>query len=54
VAENRLLELLQLTAGLDPELVDQPAASLAVDGKRVSLTAGAVEGEHQLPPQPLA
>ena len=52
--EDRALELPQLRAWLDAELVHQPAARLAVDVERLLLAARAVESEHQLRPQPLA
>src|SRR5207244_104819 len=54
VAEDRALELLELRARLDPELVHEQPATLAVARERVGLAPAAVEREHQLPPQPLA
>jgi hypothetical protein len=51
--EDRPLESLQRTAGLDPELVDQSAASLLVARQRLRLAAATVERQHQLALQPL-
>src|SRR5439155_1724446 len=41
-------------ARLDPELLDQQPAALAVRGERVRLAPAAVEREHQLSPRLLA
>ena len=49
VPQDRLLELPQLRAGLDSELVDEPLPAVAVARKRVGLSTVAVEGQHQLP-----
>jgi len=54
VAENRLLELPELGAWLDAELLDQLGPSRSIRLQRVGLTARAIEGEHQLGSQPLA
>ena len=51
--EDPALELLQLGAGLEPQLLTQRRACCAVDLERVGLTARAVEGQHQLRPEPL-
>src|SRR5262249_46361908 len=49
----RRVDLLEPRARLDAELIDERAARLVVALERVRLTAGAVEREHQLAPQPL-
>src|SRR5205085_8063680 len=46
--EHASLELLQHAAGLEPELVAQPAGAVLVGVKRLGLTARAVEREHHL------
>src|SRR5439155_11586635 len=46
--EDRALELLQLPARLDPELVHERLARLAVEVECFGLTAGAVQRQHQL------
>ena len=52
--EDRLLELAQLAAGLDPELLDERPPRLLVGLERLGLAARAVEREHQLAAQALA
>ena len=52
--EDRLLELPQPVAGLDPELVDERAAGFLVTLQRLRLATGAVEREHELATEPLA
>jgi hypothetical protein len=42
------LEFLQLLARFEPELFAERLAGLPVRIERVGLSAGAVEGEHQL------
>ena len=54
LVEDRALELAQPLARLDPELVGQRAARVAVGLQRVGLAVAAVQREHQLRPQPLA
>jgi hypothetical protein len=54
VPQYRRLQLLELPARLDPELLDEHTASLAVGGKCLRLPARAVEGEHELGTRPLA
>ena len=54
VGEDRLVELVELGARLDPELLDEHLAGVAVGLQRVGLAAAAVEREHQLRVQPLA
>ena len=54
LGEDRLLELLELRAGLEAELGDERLARVRVRVERVRLTPGAVEREHQLCAQPLA
>ena len=51
--QDRLLELLQGLARLDAELVGERSPRVLVGGERVSLTARAVEREHQLAAQAL-
>src|SRR5262249_10184928 len=48
LAEDRPLELLQLLAGLDPELVDEHGPPALVDRQRIRLAPAAVEREHEL------
>ena len=43
----------QLLTRLQPELIGKHVTRLPVGGERVDLTAGAVEGEHQLRPRSL-
>ena len=50
VAEDRPLELAQLGARLDPELVAELRMGAAIRLERVGLALRAVESEHQLPP----
>ena len=52
--EDRLLEVAQWATRLDPELLDEQTAAIAVRGERVGLPAGAIEGQHQLTTKPLA
>jgi hypothetical protein len=54
VGENRSLQVAQLGAGVEPEVVDQPLRGVAVGGQRVGVATGAVEREHQLGHHPLA
>jgi hypothetical protein len=54
VAQDRLLEALELRGRLDPELLDQRVACSAIGLERVGLPAGPVQREHQLAPRPLA
>ena len=53
MAEDRLFERLQPGAGLDPELLDERLAALAIARERVGLSTVAVERKHQLPEQVL-
>ena len=48
LAQDRLLELLQRRAWLDPQLVHQQPPPLAVPVERLRLPPRAIEGEHQL------
>ena len=48
LGEDRSLELLKLAAGLEPKLLDQPAARVAIALERVGLAPGSVQREHQL------
>ena len=52
--EDRPLELSQLRARLQPELLDEPRARVSVDGKRIRLAARPVERERELSRKPLA
>ena len=54
VGEDRLVEVMQLGSWLDPELLDEDLARVAVGLQRVGLAAAAVQREHQLRVQPLA
>ena len=54
LTEDRLLEVTQSLARLDPELLDEDATSVPVGLERLSLAPGAVEREHQLAPEALA
>ena len=54
MGEDRLVEVVQLGARLDPELLDEDLAGVAVGLQRVGLAAAAVQREHQLRVQPLA
>ena len=50
VLEDRLLELAELAARLQPELIGEQVPAAAVDVERVRLPSRAVEREHQLRP----
>ena len=52
--EDVPLELAENNPGLDPEVYREAVVRAAVRGERVGLTAGAVEREHELRPEPLA
>ena len=54
LTENRLLELDDLPARLEAELVHEHAPRVLVDLQGLGLAAAAIEGDHQLPAQPLA
>ena len=54
LTQDRLLELAKILRRLDPQLVDEHASGLPVGSEGLRLAAGAVEGEHELPPQALA
>jgi hypothetical protein len=54
LTEDLLLELSQRGTRLEPKLIAQRAPRIAVGRQRLSLTARAVERQHQLGPQPLA
>ena len=54
LTENRLLELHDRPARLEAELLHQHAPRVLVGLQRLGLPAAAVQGEHQLPAQPLA
>ncbi len=53
LSEDRGLELLELGAGLETELLGERRARRAIRGERVGLTPRAVEREHQQLAQPL-
>lgn len=48
LAQDRLLQVAQALARLDPELFDEALPCLLVDLECLGLAAGAVESEHQL------
>ena len=52
--EDRSLQLLELFARLQAEVVDERPSCLLVGLQRVDLPARAVERQHQLGPQPFA
>ncbi len=54
LAQDRRLELLQLGARVEAELLDEGLARIAVRRERIGLAPGAVEREHELPARPLA
>jgi hypothetical protein len=54
VREDRSLQLLELFARLQAEVVDERPSCLLVGLQRVDLPARAVERQHQLGPQPFA
>ena len=53
LTQDRPVERLELRTGLDPELVDERAARVAVRRERIGLSARPVEREHQLRAEPL-
>jgi hypothetical protein len=54
VAEDRLLQAMELRPGLHADLVDELLPRAAVRFQCLGLAPATVEGEHQLPDQPLA
>ena len=52
--EHGPLEVLELTARFEPELLDQHAPGVGVGLERLRLAAGTVERQHQLRARPLA
>src|SRR5581483_11538909 len=52
--EDRLMQLAQLAAGLDPELVDERRASALVGVEGLGLASRAIESEHELTAKALA
>jgi hypothetical protein len=52
--EDRALQLVQRGAGLEPQLLSQRVPRLPEHRERVGLPVAPVEGEHQLPAEPLA
>ena len=52
--EDAPLQLGELLARLEPELVDERRARVAVRRERLGLAARAVQRQHQLPGEPLA
>ena len=52
--EDRALQLPQLDARLEPELVGEDCAARLVHLERLGLTSGSVERQHELPAQALA
>ena len=53
LAQDPRLEVAQLGPGLDPELVDEGGAQLAVCAQRVGLAPSAVQRQQALGPEPL-
>ena len=53
LAQDPRVEVAQLGPGLDPELVDEGGAQLAVGAQRVGLAPGAVQRQQALGPEPL-
>ena len=54
VAQDRLVERAQLRPGLDADLVRELAPCRPIGVERLGLAPAAVEGDHQLPREPLA
>ena len=54
LVEDRALQLLQRAARVDPELVGEHPAGILVRVERLRLPTTAVQGQHELPAQPLA
>jgi len=54
VVEDPPLELPQLVARLESEIVDEQLPALPVDGQRICLPPRSIEREHELGPGPLA
>jgi hypothetical protein len=54
VAEDRLLQTLQLRRGLQSELLIQPPAAARIDLQCVGLAAAPIQRKHQQADQPLA
>ncbi len=54
MVEDLPLQLLQLGAGLEPELVGEPAPSRLVGGEGFGLTTGAIQRPHELGERSLA
>ena len=48
------MQLLELAAGLDPQLLDERSAGVGVRLEGIRLAPASVEREHELAPQPLA
>ena len=53
VGQDRGLQVLQVPAGVDAQLVGEHVPGPPVDLQRLGLPAGPVQAQHQLPPQPL-
>ena len=54
LGQHRALELLELAAGLEPEVLHQRAPGVAERVERLGLAAGPIQREHELRVQPLA
>ena len=54
MGEDRLVEVMELGAWLDPELLDEHLARVPVGLQGVGLAAAAIQREHQLRVQALA
>jgi len=54
LSEHRQLKLAQLRARFDGQLLDQQRPPLLVGLERIRLATATVQGDHQLPAEPLA
>jgi hypothetical protein len=54
LAKDRLFELSEPRAGLEPEIVDEARSRRAIGLEGIRLPPAAIERKHQLSPQPLA
>jgi hypothetical protein len=52
--QDRLLEVLELAAGLQAQVLDQQSSHLPVDAQRLGMPPGAMQRQHQLCVEPLA
>src|SRR5436190_18667388 len=54
LSQHRAVQLLELAARLDPQLVDEQLATRLIGVERLRLPPGAIEGEHVVASEPLA